>query len=370
MRRSRTFLFALVLLISGCRNSTGSRDGEPDADPDGELERGLGESLDASLDGTDADTGRVRFVRNPDNPLYRSSGQIWDYAGIGDPSVLYDSTDVLFKAWLSVGGRLDAAGPLAVRTGALVSYDGVAWQQVPGGPVFKEGAKGEWDQGGVETVCVLREANNYLLYYGAYREAKDPPVGMQIGVATSSDGVHWERSPQNPVLPPGKPGAWDQSWVESPTVIHLGDTYYMWYSGVDWSRASFAIGLATSPDGVTWTRHPANPVFSAEPSNSWENGAVYAPSVVYDGHRFVMFYVGLNDATFLDEMRIGMATSPDGVNWTREPSNPVLDPGPPGAWDEKGPFVPSVLIKDGVYYLYYLSGSNPNEAIGLSTWTP
>ena len=83
-----------------------------------------------------------------------------------------------------------------------------------------------------------------------------------------------------------------------------------------------------------------------------------------------MFYVGLNNTAFMDELRIGMATSSDGINWTREPSNPVLDMGPTGAWDEKGPFVPSALIKDGVYYLYYLSGSSPNEAIGLANWTP
>ncbi len=38
----------------------------------------------------------------------------------------------------------------------------------------------------------------------------------------------------------------------------------------------------------------------------------------------------------------------------REPSNPVLDLGEPGELDEKGAFVPSVVLRDTQYQLYYL----------------
>ena len=69
-------------------------------------------------------------------------------------------------------------------------------------------------------------------------------------------------------------------------------------------------------------------------------------------------------------MRIGMATSTDCINWTRYPQNPVLDVGTAGSWDERGPFVPSVFFKDNTWMMYYLSGDNPNETIGLATWMP
>jgi hypothetical protein len=83
-----------------------------------------------------------------------------------------------------------------------------------------------------------------------------------------------------------------------------------------------------------------------------------------------MWYAGLNASTFLNAMRIGMATSADGVTWTRFLSNPVLDLGVSGAWDEKGCFVSTVVLSGGTYRMWYLSGENPNEKVGLATWTP
>ena len=32
--------------------------------------------------------------------------------------------------------------------------------------------------------------------------------------------------------------------------------------------------------------------------------------------------------------RIGHATSPDGITWTKDTNNPVLDVGPDGNWDD------------------------------------
>ena len=141
----------------------------------------------------------------------------------------------------------------------------------------------------------------------------------------------------------------------------------MWYSGID-SSQTYRIGVATSPDGKTWTNCASNPVFSSESANAWENGYVYAPSVLYDGSQYKMFYVGLNSSTFINAYRIGMATSPDGINWTRWANNPVLNLGSSGGWDAGGPFVPTVILKDSELSMWYLSRSSPSEAIGLATW--
>jgi predicted GH43/DUF377 family glycosyl hydrolase len=192
---------------------------------------------------------------------------------------------------------------------------------------------------------------------------------MKIGLATSIDGINWDREGSNPVLDKGAPGEWDDSWIESPSVVKVGGTYYMLYTGVG-TPYRFGIGLATSPDGVAWTKFAGNPVFEHEAANAWENGLVYAPSLYHDGSQFIMFYVGVNQITFLDATRIGMATSPDCITWTRSPNNPVLDIPPAGSWDEDGPFVPSVIFKDSTWMMYYQSGSNPNEKFGLATWTP
>ena len=310
------------------------------------------------------------FVRHPSNPVYQSSASAWNFAGIGDPSVIYDSDDGVYKMWTSGGGVVPPDPSVIVRTQYLTSPDGVTWTESAVNPVLFEGAGGsDWDRGGVETVMVLKDGGQYYLWYGGYEVREDPPLTLQIGLATSSDGINWSKSLANPVLSPGTSGEWDEGWVESPSVVKVGSTFHMLYSGVN-LVSEYRIGLATSPDGVTWTKHPSNPGLSPEPANSWENAFVYAPSILHDGAEFKMWYVGLNATTFLSEVRIGMAASPDGVTWTRSPDNFVLGLGPSGAWDEAGAFVPSVILRGGEYMMWYLCGSNPNEKVGLATWTP
>src|SRR5688572_335402 len=64
------------------------------------------------------------------------------------------------------------------------------------------------------------------------------------------------------VLDVGAAGAFDQRWVTCPTVLREGDAYRMWYSS--YYNAQYGdgrIGLATSKDGLTWTReHGGTPL--------------------------------------------------------------------------------------------------------------
>lgn len=376
------FFSLLSALAFVCCGGSGSRvtDAGLDAGSDagdafdgGDTERGDayggdadgGDASDAGADGTQNEL--VKFQRHPSNPLYQSSASAWNFAGIGDPCVVFDSDSGTYKMLTSAGGVVPPKSDVIVRTQSLSSADGIGWTEHEG-VVLMEGADaGDWDRGGVETVSVLKDGGKYWLWYAGYAQRESPPVTMKIGLATSSDGMTWQKAAENPVVGKGSPGDWDESWVESPTVVKVGEKFFMWYTGVD-SEMHFRIGLATSDDGILWTKALENPVFAPESSNEWENGAVYAPSVVWDEDQFVMFYVGLNAVTFLDAMRIGMATSTDGISWSRAQSEPVLDIGAPGAWDEGGPFVPSVLVLDHTYMMWYLSGTNPDEKIGLASW--
>lgn len=61
-----------------------------------------------------------------------------------------------------------------------------------------------------------------------------------------------------PVLAPSRtPGKFDSDHVCDPTVVRAGGTYFMYYGGNGASSpavASTAIGVATSADGINWTR--------------------------------------------------------------------------------------------------------------------
>ena len=82
-----------------------------------------------------------------------------------------------------------------------------------------------------------------------------------IGYATSADGLTWKRMSDKPVLAPERP--WEKVAVMCPHVIwdEREGIFRMWYSGGEQYEPN-AIGYATSPDGLTWSRR-ANPVFAA-----------------------------------------------------------------------------------------------------------
>ena len=76
------------------------------------------------------------------------------------------------------------------------------------------------------------------------------------------DPQPWERDIDAPCLSLGAAGQFDDTHIFAPCVALENGRYYMWYSG---SRGEvdlrvFALGLATSDDGLHFTRHPASPV--------------------------------------------------------------------------------------------------------------
>jgi beta-xylosidase len=79
-------------------------------------------------------------------------------------------------------------------------------------------------------------------------------------------------------------------------VVRRGDWYYMFYIGFrDVDHAQ--IGVARSRDGVTgWERHPDNPIVRPTPGG-WDQDAVYKPSVLFDGQRWLMWYNGRRGGT-------------------------------------------------------------------------
>jgi hypothetical protein len=108
------------------------------------------------------------------------------------------------------------------------------------------------------------------------------------------------------------------------TIIRRGALYQMWYSAAEEPTlyTRYTIGYATSQDGVTWVRHPSA-VLEPGPS-SWDGYHVFSPGVVFDGVSYHMWYTGAwGYGTNLGGFQIGYATSPDGISWTKDPANPV-----------------------------------------------
>jgi len=185
----------------------------------------------------------------------------------------------------------------------------------------------------------------------------------KIGYATSSDGIAWTKSGANPVLDLGAPGAWDDSRVYAPTVLYDGTTYHMWYSGYDGSY--YRIGYATSPNGIAWTKSGANPVLDVGAGGTWDDNRIFAPSVLYKGKTYHMCYTGYDGFTY----KIGYATSPNEIAWVKSVANPVLDLGPPGSWEDLHVHSPTVLYDGETYRMWYSGEDGLNTRIGYATYS-
>ena len=83
-----------------------------------------------------------------------------------------------------------------------------------------------------------------------------------------------------------------------------------------------AIGHAVSSDLVTWTRLP-DPVRHGE-GNAFDRTATWTGSVVRDeAGTWYPFYTGADVRESGNRQAIGFATSPDLLHWTKNPDNPV-----------------------------------------------
>jgi hypothetical protein len=237
-----------------------------------------------------------------------------------------------------------------LRIGHATSPDGITWTRDTI-PVLDYGPTGSWDEDAAFAPQVIVISDMFHMWYVGHRGVANN-YDFQIGHATSPDGITWTKDPNNPVLPRGSVGAWDYAWVHTGSVLYDSTQYHLWYSAWDGANG-VRMGHATSPDGLTWTKDPSNPVLTIGTVGNWDYPRVEIPSVVFDDTIYHMWYSGGD--YFL--MKIGYATSKDGSKWTKSPFNPVMSRGGSGTWDSRSILTMSVMDSSGVKYKMWYGGS-------------
>lgn len=98
--------------------------------------------------------------------------------------------------------------------------------------------------------CPLSAPLTKSLNYNAKNQDSSPWI-EQTGLATSTNLVHWQCCPANPVLKVGPPGAFDDVFASDPCVLRLDDGCVMFYFG-NCSDGHARDSAAFSPDLLTW----------------------------------------------------------------------------------------------------------------------
>ena len=190
------------------------------------------------------------------------------------------------------------------------------------------------------TISFLAFVLSALAFGVPYGWAAGPVVNTVVSQVSTSK---WEVL-QEPVY-----SDQDDDWAKDPSVIKVGDTWYMYYTSANpWGggKGPCRIDYATSPDGLTWTWKGLS-IPKGKPGE-WDEERPQAPAkpILKDGV-YYMYYAG-KCAT--KAVAIGYATSTDLIHWTKNPGNPVLSQGKCND--------PFIFIENGVYYLFFTSGGD------------
>jgi len=252
------------------------------------------------------------------------------------------------------------AWPGAVDIAYATSPDGQTWTAQGDGPVMTSDQVSYAGLAALASSVLVQDDGTWVLYFYTWSNIGPHPSSV-IGRATASQPTGPWTADTEPVLTTGSAGSWDENQVLAPSVVRTEDGYVMYYTGLEANGVTSAmIGMATSSDGIRWTKYddPAttdapfaesDPVFKAGDSGAWDDLFVEQPRVQQTPDGWVMLYRAAHSIP--RNHALGIATSADGLTWTRSEANPVLTPrsvtGGQGMW------YTDLLYNDGTYYLYF-----------------
>ena len=140
--------------------------------------------------------------------------------------------------------------------------------------------------------CVLFENGRYRMWYSA-GETFEPNV---LCYAESDDGLHWEKSPLNPILTNAPQNSYERERIGGCQILpHKELGYLLFYIGYRDIHTA-CICCACSRDGVTgFRRCRHNPLILPTPG-AWDADSCYKPSAVYDEaeNKWRIWYNGRN----------------------------------------------------------------------------
>jgi len=268
------------------------------------------------------------------NPVFTQTDEGWNQ---GIASAAFHVTEVLghpfYQIWYTSRSE-DSYG-----LGYAVSDNGIEWQTHPANPIIIPTA-GAWDQDALGAQVVVWDSSmeSYIMaYQGVTLGADDFDYGIWgLGIATSRDGVNWEKKTENPVIDFLQDFRFDAEqrpcWPLTLNVTETGYTGYIASATVGGGNACNLYSLS-STDLIQWDFDSEEPILAA--GFSYDRLGFADATVVEwidsdsEEKTLYMFYVGFTDLinqgnySLVSGTSLGLAISTDnGQTWEKSPNNP------------------------------------------------
>ncbi len=222
----------------------------------------------------------------------------WDKIGEIRPKAVYEEKGLAAPAAIVLKGRVHlfyqtyGNGPKDAICHA-VSKDAVHFTRDETNPVFAP--KGDWTSGRAIDAAVFPYKDRLLLFFAT----RDPSMTIQmLGMAAAplDSSFHredWTQCGEGPILKPELP--WEGNCIEAPSLCHHGDRLYLFYAG-NYNNMPQQIGVASSSDGLHWKRMSDLPLLPNGSPGTWNASESGHPGVFTDQDGTCrLFYQGNND---------------------------------------------------------------------------
>ena len=290
--------------------------------------------------------------RLSESPVISPQGDGWESAGTFNPSlVLRDGRIIMLYRAQDKGGTS--------RLGYAESADGIHFTR-RSEPVFWPEKDYEKD-GGVEDPRLVQFGDTYYLTYTGYNK-KD----AQLCLATSKDLIHWERKG---VILPAYKGRWNIRWTKSGAIVpeKIGGKYWMYFLGTAKDNHD-QVGLASSSDLLHWREETDTPVLPVRAGMFDARVAEPGPAPIVTPKGIVLIYNGADDK-LVYRTGVAMFDRNDPRVLIGRTNAPIF--APDKQWEKVGqvPNVVFVegMVRRGKRYLFYYGGADANVGVAEAT---